>query len=64
MDITEIVGTKGQLTFSSFGEEPVQLACPNGVEEFAISHPPHIQQHMIQTIVDELNGEGTCQQQA
>ncbi|MEZ4612862.1 MAG: Gfo/Idh/MocA family oxidoreductase [Caldilineaceae bacterium] len=37
VDITEIVGTKGQLTFSSFGEEPVQLTTANGVEEFAIS---------------------------
>ena len=38
----------------------MQLTTANGVEEFAISYPPHIQQPLIQTIVDELNGEGTC----
>ena len=59
-DVTEIVGTKGQLTFSSFGEEPVQLTTADGVEEFDIKHPPHVQQPLIQTMVDELNGEGTC----
>ncbi|MCK7474553.1 MAG: hypothetical protein MZV49_15540 [Rhodopseudomonas palustris] len=28
--------------------------------EFAIPHPPHVQQPLIQTVVDHLNGLGTC----
>jgi hypothetical protein len=28
--------------------------------EVDIPHPPHIQQPLIQSVVDELNGVGTC----
>jgi predicted dehydrogenase len=59
-DVTEIVGTKGKLSFSSFGEEPVLLSTADGDTEFAIRHPLHIQQPLIQSIVDELNGIGHC----
>ncbi len=59
-DITEIVGTEGKLTFSSFGEEPVMLSTAGGETEFAIQHPSHIQQPLIQSIVNELNGIGQC----
>ncbi len=59
-DVTEIVGTKGKLRFSSFGEEPVLLSTADGDTEFAIAHPPHVQQPLIQSIVDELNGVGQC----
>ena len=59
-DVTEIVGTKGKLRFSSFGEEPVLLSTAGGDTEFAIAHPPHVQQPLIQSIVDELNGAGQC----
>ena len=59
-DETRIVGTQGELVFSSFGEEPVRLSTAAGTQEFAIPHPPHIQQPLIQTMVDELNGQGAC----
>lgn len=59
-DITEIVGTQGKLAFSSFGEEPVLLVTEDGETEFVIPHPPHIQQPLIQSIVNELNDIGRC----
>ena len=59
-DITEIVGTEGKLSFSSFGQEPVRLETANGLTEFDIKNPLHVQQPLIQTIVDELNGDGSC----
>ena len=59
-DLNEIVGTRGKLAFSTFGTEPVVLTTMDGVTEFPIAHPPHIQQPLIQTVVDELNGVGQC----
>jgi len=59
-DMNEVVGSAGRLCFSSFGTEPVLLETAEGVTEFAIEHPPHVQQPLIQTVVDELLGKGTC----
>jgi predicted dehydrogenase len=59
-DMNEIIGTRGRLAFSTFGAEPVVLTTGESVTEFPIIHPPHIQQPLIQTIVDELNGRGHC----
>lgn len=59
-DKTEIIGTMGKISFSSFDTEPVILTTSEGVAEFAIDNPPHVHQPLIQTIVDELNGAGHC----
>ncbi len=60
IDRTEVFGSRGRLTFSTFGDEPVVLETARGTETFAIARPEHVQQPLIQTIVDELNGHGTC----
>jgi predicted dehydrogenase len=59
-DRTEIIGDKGKLVFSSYGTEPVILANQAGETQFDIPMPLHVQQPLIQTIVNELNGEGKC----
>jgi predicted dehydrogenase len=60
MDINHIVGSKGEISFSSFDEKPVVVITGQGSEEFVIAHPQHVQQPLIQTIVNELLGMGTC----
>ena len=60
LDVTEIVGSRGKLAFSTFGVEPISLTTADGVSRFSIENPVHIQQPMIQTVVDELNGLGRC----
>ncbi len=60
LDLTEIVGDAGKLSFSAFGTEPVRLTRESGATEFAVDTPPHVQQPLIQTIVDELNCAGKC----
>jgi len=60
VDANVITGSQGQLSFSTFGNEPIRLNSNAGSEEFAIPHPDHIQQPLIQSIVDELRGQGTC----
>lgn len=58
-DLTEIVGSDGSISFSTFDNAPVTLKTKSGRRQFLIDHPEHIQQPLIQTIVDELNGTGT-----
>jgi predicted dehydrogenase len=60
LDRNELVGAKGKISFSTFGVEPVHLQTAAGVTEFPEPTPPHIQQPLIQSIVDELNGAGEC----
>jgi len=59
-DEIEIVGSKGRITLSCFGTDPVILETAGEREEFAFKPPEHVHQPLIQTIVDELNGEGRC----
>ena len=59
-DRVEIVGSAGRISFSTFDEAPVVLSKESGVETFTVPHPPHVQQPLIQTIVDALRGRGTC----
>jgi len=59
-DHTEIVGTKGRISFVTFDASPIVLETSRGREELAIDNPPHIQQPLIQLIVDDLNGHGSA----
>lgn len=57
-EYSEIVGSKGSIVFSTFEEKPVVLRTADGDQSEFIPHPPHVQQPLIQTIVDELQGMG------
>jgi 1,5-anhydro-D-fructose reductase (1,5-anhydro-D-mannitol-forming) len=59
-DILEITGTLGKFVLSVFGNEPVKLTTAAGVEAFDLPNPQHIQQPLIQTIVDQLQNRGQC----
>ena len=59
-DKTEIIGTIGKISFSSFDTEPVILETKNELTEFSIDNPTHVHQPLTQTIINELNGVGYC----
>lgn len=60
-DLIQITGTRGRVELSTFGQEPVRLIELDGREErFDLPNPPHVQQPLVQTIVDELGGQGAC----
>lgn len=59
-DRTEILGTRGRVAFSSFDVSPIVLQAEGETIEFPIPNPPHVQQPLIQTVVDHLNGAGDC----
>ena len=59
-DMNEIVGSKGKISFSTFGVEPVLLTTTDGITSIDIVNPVHIQQQLIQSVVNELNDIGVC----
>jgi 1,5-anhydro-D-fructose reductase (1,5-anhydro-D-mannitol-forming) len=60
LDRTEIFGSRGRISFATFDEVPVVLETASGREELVIPHPAHVQQPLIQLVVDALAGRGTC----
>lgn len=66
----EIVGSTGRIRFSTFpplsspaGRPPAPIRILRGdtVEEIPIADPPYVHQPLVQSIVDELNGQGRCE---
>lgn len=60
-DQITITGTRGQLCLSTFGNDPLQLTLRDESPQFFdLPNPEHIQQPLIQSINDELHGNGQC----
>jgi 1,5-anhydro-D-fructose reductase (1,5-anhydro-D-mannitol-forming) len=59
-DTFEISGTGGRLICSVFGNESLRLETESGVQTIDRPNPPHVQQPLIQTVVDDLLGRGVC----
>jgi 1,5-anhydro-D-fructose reductase (1,5-anhydro-D-mannitol-forming) len=59
-DILEFTGTDGRVSVNFFANDPVRLETARGVEQFDLPNPPHVAQPLIQTVVDDLLGRGTC----
>ncbi|MBI9093821.1 MAG: Gfo/Idh/MocA family oxidoreductase [Sphaerochaeta sp.] len=61
-DKTIICGSKGELSYSVFAnEEPIHIRTKEGEQTIEVGKPPeHIAQPMIQMVVNELLGKGTC----
>jgi predicted dehydrogenase len=60
VDRVDLVGSRGKISFASFANAPVSLTTAQGSQEFTIDHPDHVQQPLIQQIVNELHGNGHC----
>lgn len=59
-DRIAIVGQNGSLRLTTFGNAPLELEEASGTTEFSLPNPRHIQQPLIQLIVDSLHGRGSC----
>lgn len=59
-DRIELIGDKGQICFSVFTYEPIALHTVNGRKEINVPNPEHVQQPMIQKIVNHLLGKEQC----
>lgn len=59
-DRMEIIGSEGKISLSVFGTEPPVVQAGDSETLLEAETPEHVQQPLIQTIVDELNGNGRC----
>lgn len=60
-DQTTVVGSEGEISFKTFGAgEFVMNTDDAGEESFEFELPDHIQQFLIQTVVDDLLGRASC----
>jgi len=61
IDRIEIYGKKGKISFSTFAFTPIKVAIEGKKAEFFdLPKPEHIQQPLIQTIVNEIREVGKC----
>ena len=58
-DSCEIVGDKGKIIFSFFEQQPVKLIINGKTEIFSFDALKHVQQPMIEQVVNYFRGEGT-----
>ena len=56
VDRLEFVGTRGTLSLSVFGQEPLELRLGDQTQSIGVEHPPHVHLPLVQSIVDELRG--------
>jgi len=60
-DRVEVIGDAGCITFATFGDGAIRVENLDGVREYSVANPAHIQQPLIETIVAELRGQaGAC----
>ncbi|WP_182112988.1 MULTISPECIES: Gfo/Idh/MocA family protein [unclassified Actinotalea] len=59
-DEVSLVGSRGTLRFSTFGDEPLRLTTATGTREIEAPRPATVQLPLIRTVVDALRGTGEC----
>jgi predicted dehydrogenase len=59
-DVTEIIGTKGRISFSFFSNNVIHVETETMVENFEIAKPEHVHQPLVELVVRDLRGEDTC----
>jgi predicted dehydrogenase len=59
-EYVEVSGSLGAIRFSVTRPVPMRITSSNRTREVPIADPAHVHQPLIQSIVDELNGEGRC----
>ncbi len=61
VDDIEIIGEKGKIKLSSFDNPgKLHVHTKSGVIDVTLDNPEHISHNLVQQVVDELRGVGTC----
>lgn len=55
-DRLELVGTRGSVSLSVFGQEPIELSLGDARETIAVRQPEHVHAPLVDAIVRELGG--------
>ena len=53
-DRIQIIGDRGQVCFSVFTYEPIEVFTEKGHETLDVPNPPHVQMPLIQQVVEHL----------
>ena len=56
-DICEIIGTDGSIRFGVFDQQGVTLATAGNVQKYTFDYPQHVQQSLIEKVVQYFRGE-------
>ncbi len=59
-DVTEVIGSRGRISFSFFSNTVLHIETETMVENFDIPHPAHVHQPLVKLVVKTLRGEGSC----
>ena len=59
-DCIEIIGTKGQVSFSVFDYNPIRLQTSEGDENITVPNPPYVQYPLIKNVIEHLQGLAVC----
>ena len=58
-DEVVVTGSDGEIRFATFADEPLRIRSASGeTRTESIAHPEHVQQPLIQAVVNELRGSG------
>ncbi len=60
IDLIEIIGNKGKISFSTFEFKPIILETERETKTFTFEKPVHVQKQLIQQVVENLQGKGLC----
>lgn len=58
IDRSYLIGSKGRIIFSFFESSIIKVETAEGIKDYDVPYPPHVQQPLLQKIVEELRGEG------
>lgn len=59
-DTIQIIGEEGEINLPCFSHGTMIVKSKKGIEELNFENPPHISQNLVQQVVNELLGKGTC----
>src|SRR5680860_72248 len=59
LDLVEIFGSEGKISFSLFDENKICLKNAKGEQKLFIEHPKHVQQFHVESLRDDLLGNTT-----
>lgn len=59
-DRIEVIGDRGQLGFSVFNYDPIELHTIEGTQSIVVPNPPYVQFPLIKNVIEHLQGVGVC----
>ncbi len=59
-DRIEVIGNRGQVSFSVFNYDPIVLHTSAGMESITVPNPPYVQYPLIKNVIEHLQGIGVC----